>query len=94
MRIKTSIINGCDCPDITNNIDTEELAKKTDGFSGADIRGVVKLASAYATSRFLASVKEVNTTKTDSEIKKLTESKKPRIERGDFDKAISTMQSS
>ncbi|MHA1945884.1 MAG: CDC48 family AAA ATPase [Candidatus Hodarchaeales archaeon] len=79
---------------IANNIDIEEIVNKTDGFSGADIKGVVKLASSYATSRFLTNVNTGSTSNTDGEIKKLAQSKKPRIERGDFDKAIKTLQSS
>lgn len=79
---------------IANNIDLEEIANKTDGFSGADIKGVVKLASSYATSRFLMDVNTGSASNTDGEIKKLAQSKKPRIESGDFDKAIKTLQSS
>jgi transitional endoplasmic reticulum ATPase len=79
---------------IANNIDIEEIINQTDGFSGADIKGVVKLASSYATSRFLTNVNTGSVTNTDGEIKKLAQSKKPRIERGDFDKAIKTLQSS
>ena len=29
---------------LANNIDVEDIVKKTDGFSGAEIQGVVKLA--------------------------------------------------
>ena len=79
---------------LANNIDIEDIVKKTDGFSGAEIKGVVKLASAYATSRFLNEVKGSVASTTDDKIKKLAESKKPKIERGDFTKAIITIQSS
>ncbi|MHA1443393.1 MAG: CDC48 family AAA ATPase [Candidatus Hodarchaeales archaeon] len=79
---------------LANNIDIEDIVKKTDGFSGAEIKGVVKLASAYATSRFLNKVKGSVASTTDDKIKKLAESKKPKIEREDFAKAIITIQSS
>ncbi len=79
---------------IASNIDIEEITKKTDGFSGADIKGVVRLASTYATSRFLTNVNSGSVSNTDRDIKKIAESKKPRIERGDFDKAINAIQSS
>ena len=78
---------------MANNIDIEEITKKTDGFSGADIRGVVRLASTYATSRFIAEVNTDSASNSDKEIKKLAESKKPRIESRDFDRAIQTIQS-
>jgi len=79
---------------LSNNIDIKDIAKKTDGFSGAEIKGVVKLASAYATSRFLTEMKGSVTSTTDEEIRKLAESKKPSIEKGDFEKAIIAIQSS
>jgi transitional endoplasmic reticulum ATPase len=78
---------------VANNIDIEDLAKKTDGFSGAEIKGVVKLASSYATSRFLTDMKGNLLSTNDKKIKELAESKKPRIERKDFDKAIAVIQS-
>jgi transitional endoplasmic reticulum ATPase len=79
---------------MVSNIDIEEIVNKTDGFSGADIKGMVKLASSYATSRFLTDVNTGSVSNTDREIKKLALSKKPGIERGDFDRAIKTLQSS
>ncbi len=79
---------------LANNIDIEDIIEKTDGFSGAEIKGVVKLASGYATSRFLTEMKGNIASTTDGKIKKLAESKNPRIERRDFDKAIITIRSS
>ena len=79
---------------VSKDIDTGKLAEKTDGFSGADIKGVVKLASTYATSRFLTSVNKGSTSNSDMRIKELTESKKPRIEKEDIEKAINAIQNS
>ncbi|MHA1995309.1 MAG: CDC48 family AAA ATPase [Candidatus Hodarchaeales archaeon] len=79
---------------IDTNISIDSLAKLTAGFSGADLKGIVNLASSYATSRFLSQVKESNPLPTDKEIHQMTESKKPKIKVSDFEKAVSTIRTS
>ncbi len=68
------------------------LAKLTDGFSGAELKGIVNLASSYATSRFLSGIKKNSPAPTDLEIQSRLESKKPTIEIHDFEKAINTIR--
>ncbi|PWI49663.1 AAA family ATPase [Candidatus Heimdallarchaeota archaeon B3_Heim] len=79
---------------LDSKISIDSLAEITDGFSGADLKGVVNLASSYATSRFLSQIKEKNQIPTDIEIQNLTETKKPKIRMDDFEKAVSTIRTS
>ncbi|MHA2289735.1 MAG: AAA family ATPase, partial [Promethearchaeota archaeon] len=72
----------------------DSLAKLTDGFSGADLKGVVNLASSYATSRFLSHVKKKYPLPTDKEIHEMTESEKPKIKISDFEKAVGAIRKS
>jgi transitional endoplasmic reticulum ATPase len=79
---------------VDSKISIDSLAKLTDGFSGADLKGVVNLASSYATSRFISQITGSNSIPTDIEIHQMTESKKPNIKISDFEKAVSTIRTS
>ena len=79
---------------IDSKISIDSLAKLTDGFSGADLKGVVNLASSYATSRFMSQVTKGDTLPTDLEIHQMTETKKPKIKISDFEKAVSVIRTS
>jgi transitional endoplasmic reticulum ATPase len=73
---------------IESKIKLKYLAEETDGFSGAEIKGVTNLASSYATSRFLEKLKQTQQSPTNEDVKNATESQKPKIKKEDFDKAI------
>ncbi len=75
-------------------ISISSLTELTEGFSGADLQGVVNLASSYATSRVLSQVMESNPQPTNQEVQKITESKKPLIRKSDFEKAIEVIRKS
>jgi transitional endoplasmic reticulum ATPase len=79
---------------IEPDIKLKYLAEETDGFSGAEIKGVTNLASSYTTSRFLEKLKRTQQSPTNEEVKKATESQKPKILKEDLDKAIEVFRSS
>jgi transitional endoplasmic reticulum ATPase len=79
---------------LSSDVKLDNLAKKTESFSGAEIKGIVNLASSYATSRFLSEVKQENQNLSKNAIERFIDSKKPEIKNDDFEKAISNIRSS
>lgn len=76
------------------DVSLELLAKQSEGFNGAEIKGIIDYAVSSATSRFFEQYLSKYEALHDSEIQKVIKKRNPKVNRVDFQKAINEMESS
>ncbi|MFX0014614.1 MAG: CDC48 family AAA ATPase [Promethearchaeota archaeon] len=73
---------------LSSQISISDIAKKTEGFSGADLKGVINRATFLTINQFLEANREALDTRSPSERTVFIESHKPKIELSNMNDAL------